>query len=113
MAIYASPYSLDIPELDLASFVFSHGTPETRRAPQYFDANQPARCYSLEEAELYVKRIALGLQQLGLGPDDKVLLYSNNNLFFPVSFWGVIASQCVFSACSPTASAKGRDPQFS
>jgi len=61
----------------------------------------------MEEAEVMVKRFAQGLQKLGLRANDKALLYSNNNLFFPVLLWGVIAAQCVFTSASPAATVQG------
>ncbi|CAI7570907.1 unnamed protein product [Penicillium crustosum] len=96
--------TVDIPAVDIASFVFSSGTPESRQNPQYFDADSPSRCYSLSEAELYVKRISKGLINHGLQPDDKVMLFSGNALYFPVLFWGVVAARCVFTSVNPGAS---------
>ncbi|KAL2809217.1 hypothetical protein BJX63DRAFT_445405 [Aspergillus granulosus] len=99
-----SPHQIDIPTTDVASFVFSSGTATSRETPQYFDAANPSKNFSLAQAEGYVKRIASGLQTLGLKPNDKVLLYSNNGLFFPVLLWAVIAGRFVFTAASPSAS---------
>ncbi|KAL2802166.1 hypothetical protein BJX63DRAFT_426259 [Aspergillus granulosus] len=98
-----SPYKVDIPISDIPSWVFTAGTQESRRQPQYFDADHPAHCFSLSQAELHVKQVALGLQRLGLRPNDKVLLFSPNKLYFPVLLWGVIAARCVFTAVSPSA----------
>lgn len=102
-----SALQTDIPVTDVASFVFSSGTPSARESPQYFDAATPSKCFSLAQAEGYVKQIARGLEVLGLQPNDKVLLYSNNSLFFPVLLWGVLAGRFVFTAASPTASVNG------
>jgi long-subunit acyl-CoA synthetase (AMP-forming) len=106
--VIESPHSVDIPVSDIPSWVFSAGTPSTRMSPQYFNADNPKECFSLSEAELYVKRVARGLQMLGLRPDDKVMLYSPNQLFVPILLWGVIAARCVFTAISPTASKTGQ-----
>ena len=103
-----SPYQVDIPVTDVASFVFSSGTPLSREAPQYFDAACPLKCFSLTQAEGFVKQVARGLELLGLQPNDKVLLYSHNRLFFPVLLWGVLAARCVFTAASPNASVTGK-----
>lgn len=105
--IIESPATIDIPAIDIASFVFQSGTAETRRRPQYFDAGCPSRNFSLSQAERYVKQLARGLVKLGLQPDDKVLLYSPNSLYFPILFWGVIAARCVFTAANPGASETG------
>lgn len=103
--IYRSPLpDIPIPSISVPTFIFNSGTPQSRAQAQYFDADCPSNNFSLAQAELLVKRIALGLQKLGLKPDDKVLLYAGNSLWFPVLLWGVIASGCVFSGCSPGAS---------
>ncbi|KAF4996270.1 hypothetical protein FDECE_12514 [Fusarium decemcellulare] len=101
--VYESKYSVDIPVVDLPTFIFSASI-RTRSQPQYFDADNPSTNFSLEQAEKWVKRWAKGLQDLGLKPNDKVLLYSGNSLYFPVLFWGTIASGSVFTGCSPTSS---------
>ncbi|OQU95487.1 AMP-binding enzyme domain-containing protein isoform 1 [Cladophialophora immunda] len=103
--MFKSPYSIDIPLIDVNTFVFQSGSKASREAPQYFDADTPAKCFSLAQGEIYSKRVALGLQQLGLKADERLLLYSNNRLFFPVVIWGTIAAGCIFSAASPSASA--------
>lgn len=105
--ILESPHKVEIPTIDILTYVFSSGTGTSRRSKQYFDATSPSTCFSMEEAEVMVKRFAQGLQKLGLRADDKVLLYSNNNLFFPVLLWGVIAAQCVFTSASPAATVQG------
>ena len=107
-AIIESPHQVQIPVTDAASFVFSTGTASSRDAPQYFDAASPSKCFSLSQAEVFVKQFARGLEVLGLQPNDKILLYSHNRLFFPVLLWGVLAARCVFTAASPSASVKGK-----
>jgi acyl-CoA synthetase (AMP-forming)/AMP-acid ligase II len=105
--IIKSPRQIDIPITDVASFVFSSGTTTSRETPQYFDAANPTKNFSLAQAEGYVKQIASGLEALGLKPNDKVLLYSNNSLFFPLLLWAVLAGRFVFTAASPSASVTG------
>ncbi|KAL4896894.1 hypothetical protein BDV59DRAFT_198347 [Aspergillus ambiguus] len=101
---YTAPHNIPIPATDIASFIFS-GDVSAQQSPQFFDADRPSRNYSLAQAHTLVKQIAHGLQtKLGLQPDDKVLLYSGNNLYFPVLLWGVTAARCVFTAANPSAS---------
>ncbi|KAG4281970.1 AMP-binding enzyme [Fusarium proliferatum] len=102
--VHKSPFELEIPNVDLATFIFSSGTQDSRSQPQYFDAENPALNFSLEQAEGWVKQWAKGLQDLGLRTNDKVLLYSGNSLYFPIVFWGVVASGCAFTGCSPSSS---------
>jgi acyl-CoA synthetase (AMP-forming)/AMP-acid ligase II len=105
--IVESPYRVDIPPMDIPTYVFTSGTPESRRAKRYFDAVTPSKCFSIDEAQVMVKQFGQGLQKLGLRPNDKVLLFSKNNLYFPVFLWGTVASGCVFTAASPTAGVDG------
>ncbi|KAF3401092.1 hypothetical protein DPV78_005294 [Talaromyces pinophilus] len=79
-----SPYKLDIPVTDVASFVFNSGTPISRQAP-HFDAANPSKCSSLSEAEVFVKQVAKGLEALGLQPDDKVLFCRSYHTRGPTS----------------------------
>lgn len=104
---HSSPYKLDIPPLDLTTYIFTSLTPEERSQPQYFDAERPELNYSLNQAEVLVKRVGKGLQRLDLGQNAKVLLYSGNSLYFPILFWSTIAAGYVFTGCSPSASVTG------
>lgn len=105
---FDSKFVLDVPMVDLPTLIFSSGDAEQRARPQYFDAEHPERWFSLQQAEVLVKRLGMGLQKLGLQPNDKVLLFSTNSLYFPVLYWGVVAAGCVFTGCSPSASAAGK-----
>lgn len=106
---YRSKLSVEIPLEDVPTFIFSSGTSGSRRRPQYFDADHPSRNFSLGEAEILVRRLGKGLQDLKLQPDDKVLLYAGNSLYFPILFWGIIAAGCIFTGCTPGASVTGTD----
>ena len=103
MAIQEAADKVDIPAIDVPTYVFTAGTEASRSLPQYFDADAPHINYSVNEAKSNVKRFAKGLQIRGLKPDDKVLLFSPNDLFFPVLFWGVLAASCVFTGCTAAA----------
>ncbi|KAL6238988.1 hypothetical protein BDW75DRAFT_251771 [Aspergillus navahoensis] len=83
------------PTTDVASSALTSGTATTRQPPLYFDASSPSKNFSLAQAEVFAKRIAKGLEVLGLQPNDKVLPYSHNAVFFPVILWGVLAARCV------------------
>ncbi|KAK5045783.1 hypothetical protein LTR84_008876 [Exophiala bonariae] len=101
---YDSPYKVHIPPIDVATFVFSSDSENDHSSPQYFDADRPERNFSLQQAKALVKRVGKGLLDLRLKPDDKVLLYSGNSLYFPILFWGTVSAGCVFTGCSPSAS---------
>lgn len=105
--VIESPLSVEIPTTDLFSYILSSGTPLPRKSPQYFNATSPSDNYTLEDASLMAKRFGCGLQSFGLKRQDKVLLYSGNDLFFPVVVWGVTAAGGVFTGASPSASVHG------
>ena len=105
--IYHSPLKVEIPAQDVPSYIFSSSIPSLQRSPQYFDADNPARNFSLSQAEGLVSRVGKGLQNLRLLPDHKVLLYAGNSLYFPILFWAVLAAGCVFTGCTPGASVTG------
>jgi len=107
--IVESPFSvqLEFPGIDIPSYIFKHPNPNNKHVSQYFDATNPTHRFDLAEAELLVKRFAKGLQRLGLQPQDRVLLYSPNQLYSPIVLWGVLAAQCVFTGAAPTASVYG------
>lgn len=44
----------------------------------------------------------MGLRKAGLQPGDRVLLFSGNNLFFPVVFMGVIMAGGIFTGANPS-----------
>ena len=109
---HQSPYTIDIPVTDIPTFIFSGGDASSREAPQYFDAECPSRNFSLKDAETMVRQVGKGLQDLGLAPGDRVLLFAGNNLHFPVLLWGTIAGGFIFTGCTPTASAQGIAPSL-
>jgi 4-coumarate--CoA ligase len=46
-------------------------------------------------------RLAAGLRRAGLKPGDRVLLFSGNNLFYPVVFMGILMAGGIFSGANP------------
>lgn len=103
--IYESPYQADVPGVDLMTYIFN--SPTDHKKPLYFDADNPSVNYSLEQAQVWVKRWAKGLQDFGLRPDEKVMVFSGNSVYFPILLWGILASGCVFTGCSPGSSVDG------
>ncbi|KAL3419965.1 4-coumarate-CoA ligase-like protein 2 [Phlyctema vagabunda] len=56
---------------------------------------------SLVEFRTWSQRFAIGLQKAGLKPGDRVLLFSGNNLFFPVAFMGILMAGGIFTGANP------------
>lgn len=67
------------------------------------DADRPDTHFlTFEEYRLLSKRIGLGLQQAGLKPGDRVLLFSGNSVYFPSAFLGILMAGGIFSGANPS-----------
>lgn len=99
---HKSRWSVDIPITSLPSLIL--GTPHDTLpdTPAYFDADRPEILHlTWREYALWSKRIASGLQAAGLRPSDRVLVYSGNNIFFPVVFMGVVMAGGIITTANP------------
>lgn len=84
--------------MDYTSRIFSR-PPRSVDAPILVDAdapNAPYRTISWRSYASYVKRIAVGLRNLGLQPGDCIALLSTNNVFYWVLGDGIIAAGGIF-----------------
>jgi hypothetical protein len=114
--------SIDIPSCNLLSFLFPPGSPSrTSTKPIWIDAANPAINVSSSEALLWVKRLALGLDnlrdrntgELVSKPGDVVLVFTPNHVFVPVAFLGIVGSTRTFSGVNPAYSVGGKSPPCS
>jgi acyl-CoA synthetase (AMP-forming)/AMP-acid ligase II len=97
---------LDIPQSDLLSYLFGDGPVSDK--PLWFNSNQPQKNLSPKQALQWIKRLGLGLSQLGLRKGDVVLMFSPNHIFVPVAYLGIVGSGCVFSGANPTYTTQGQ-----
>ncbi|KND90427.1 4-coumarate--CoA ligase-like 7 [Tolypocladium ophioglossoides CBS 100239] len=97
----ASRWARPIPELSLQSYLFGSPTGPLPAGKAFVDAGNPSRSLTFDEFRLYSKKIGRGLQALGVGPGDTVLLFSGNELFVPCLFLGAIMAGAVFTGASP------------
>lgn len=85
-----SRWNNSIPEGSLQKYVFGSSSGRLSDKPLYLDPERPDTHFlTVNDYRDWSKRLALGLQRAGLQPGDRVLLFSGNNLFFPVVFMGV------------------------
>ncbi|WYZ41601.1 hypothetical protein EsH8_V_000496 [Colletotrichum jinshuiense] len=97
-----SRWTEPVPNCSLQMWIFgsSFDTLSDRKA--FYDADRPDTHYlTFSDYRLVAKQIAIGLQAAGLKPGDRVLLFSGNNLFFPVLFLGVLMAGGVFTGANP------------
>lgn len=100
---YKSRWQIEIPNTHLASLLLNSPTaPLSQSRPCYLDAARPETHYlTPHDLRLWSQRLAAGLRESGLRKGDRVLLFSGNDLFFPVVFMGVIMAGGIFSGANP------------
>lgn len=103
--VVKSRWAIPIPECSLQQWIFGSSKEplEGGDGKAMVDADRPDTHFlTFEEYRLLGKRIGLGLQQAGLKPGDRVLLFSGNNVYFPSVFLGVIMAGGVFTGANPS-----------
>lgn len=101
---YQSTWQIDIPNAHLASLLLASPTAELSTTHRCFlEAARPDTHFLTPHSfRLWSQRFAAGLRNSGVKPGDRVLLFSGNDLFFPVVFMGVIMAGAIFTAANPT-----------
>ncbi|PKX94054.1 acyl--CoA ligase [Aspergillus novofumigatus IBT 16806] len=101
---FKSRYHVDIPNTHLASLLLkspTHPLSTTNRC--FSEAARPDTHYfTTHDFRLWSQRFAAGLRKAGLQRGDRVLLFSGNDLFFPVVFMGIIMAGGIFTGANPT-----------
>ena len=105
---YKSRWSIPIPDCSLPSFLFGSAShteqPQLANKKAYIDAAYPDTQYFTRKGfKLWSQRFALGLTRMpGFKRGDRVLVFSGNNLGFPVAFMGILMAGGIFTAANPT-----------
>lgn len=101
---YKSRWTIDIPNTHLATLLLKSPTaPLSNTHKCFLEAARPETHFLTPHSyRLWSQRFAAGLLQSGLQPGDRVLLFSGNDLFFPVVFMGIIMAGGIFSGANPT-----------
>ena len=95
-----SPFQINIPSTDVLSYVFPEGK-EPSDKPIWIDANNTSKSLSLKKALVWIKRLAIGLDRLGIKQGQAVMLYTGNHIFIPVAYYGIAGSGRIFTGCNP------------
>ena len=94
---------MDIPITSLPSLLLGDDPDALPDTPAYIDTENPEVLrLSWREFAYWCKRVAAGLVDTGLCSNDRVLIYSGNNIFFPVATLGVIMAGGIISTANPT-----------
>jgi 4-coumarate--CoA ligase len=97
-----SRWSCDLPVCSIATLLFGSPGGKVSDKPVLIDAENPdTKFLTLESYRLWCKRLAVGLQNHGFRPGDRLLLYSGNNIYFPVVFIGTTMAGGIFSGANP------------
>ncbi|KEF56919.1 uncharacterized protein A1O9_07109 [Exophiala aquamarina CBS 119918] len=98
--IYRSPYEdIYIPECNILSYLFPR-TPACSK-PLWIDAKCPGKSLSRADMLLWIKRFAVGLDNLGIGPDEAVMVFTHNHLYVPVIYLGASGSGRYYTGANP------------
>lgn len=97
---------VDIPETDLLTYLFPpHETPS--RDPLWLDSTDPSISLSPAQLFLWVKRLALGLERMGVKKGEVVMIYTPNHVFVPVAYLAIVSAGYAFSAANPAYTLPG------
>jgi 4-coumarate--CoA ligase len=97
-----SRWKIPLDETSFPTYIFGAPSTPLPNKVAFYDADRPDTHYlTLESFRLWSQRLAAGLQKAGLKPGDRVLLFSGNNLFFPVAFMGIVMAGGIFTGANP------------
>jgi acyl-CoA synthetase (AMP-forming)/AMP-acid ligase II len=107
-----SPFPpLDIPQTDLLSYLFPPNK-EPSDTPIWLDSGNPENNLSPRQLLNWVKRLAVGLDGLGIAEGEPVVIFTPNQIFIPVAYLGIVGSRRVFSGINPNYTTSGKYALF-
>ncbi|KAL4999116.1 hypothetical protein BDV10DRAFT_200777 [Aspergillus recurvatus] len=101
---FKSRWQIDIPNTHLASLLLTSPTHPLSKTHRCFSeaARADSHYLTTHDFRIWSQRFAAGLRKSGLQKGDRVLLFSGNDIFFPVAFMGIIMAGGIFSGANPT-----------
>lgn len=97
---FSSPFQIDIPQTNVLTYLFPPGE-SLSDAPNWIDAQDESLSLSMRQMYQWSKRLAVGLDRLGVRPGEVVLIYSPNHIFVPAAYFGIVGSERIFSGMNP------------
>lgn len=105
--VYTSPIKdVPIPKTDILTYLFPPGSSPSED-PIWLDASDPENCLSPKQLLNWVKRLAIGLDRLGVQEQEAVMILTPNHIFVPAAYLGIVGSRRIFSAANPIYTASG------
>ena len=92
--------NIAIPKTNILSYLFPPEQ-EPSDKPVWIDASDTTKSLSPRQLLQWVKRLAVGLDKLGVAKQTAVLIYTPNHIFVPVAYLGIVGSGRVFSGMNP------------
>lgn len=102
------PYpDIKIPELDILTYLFGNGE-DLSEEPLWVNAADSSKYLSLRTGLQWIKRLAIGLDKLGVKKGEVVMIVTPNDIFVPVAYLGTVGSGRIFTGVNPLYTADGR-----
>lgn len=106
--VYKSLYpDVDIPQTNILTYLFPPGQ-EPLDQDIWIDSKDPSRRLSPRQALQWVKRLAFGLERLGLQKGDVAMIFTPNHIFVPVAYLGIVGAGLIFSGANPSYTVPGK-----
>ena len=107
--VFRSPYpDLNIPEQDVLTYIFGSGD-SLPECPLWINAANSDSYLSLRTGLQWIKRLAIGLDRLGVEKGDVLMMISPNHIFVPIAYLGAVGSGRIFSGANPLYTVDGRE----
>lgn len=104
---FSSPFpTLDIPKCNLLEYLFPKGKP-LAETPIWIDAKETNHYLTSKALLQWSKRLALGLDRLGVKEGEVVMIFTPNHIFVPVAYLGIVGSKRIFSGANPAYTISG------
>ena len=102
------PYpTINIPELDVLTYLFGDGE-DLSEEPLWVNAADSSKYLSPRTGLQWIKRLAIGLDKLGVKKGEVVMIVTPNTIFVPIAYLGVVGSGRIFTGVNPLYTADGR-----
>ena len=105
--VFSSPYpTLDLPQSNILSYLFPENE-EPYDEPLWIDSKNDRRTLTPAQLLRWVKRLAFGLEKIGMKRGDVIMICTPNHIFVPVAYLGIVGAGCVFSGANPAYTVPG------
>src|SRR6201999_4203620 len=96
-----SPFPpLDIPKCNILSYLFPPGK-AVNNTPLWIDAANTSHSLSPAQMLSWVKKFAKGLDNLGIGQQRAIMVFSPNHLYVPMAYLAAAGSKRYFTGANP------------